>query len=444
MTEKDHLAREIESYFDRLWPIMRSITGEGVRKSHDILAELIPLERMEIPTGTQVFDWTVPKEWVVREAYIVSPSGDRIMDIRDNNLHLMNYSIPFQGRLSRNELDTHLHSLPNQPEAIPYITSYYEPRWGFCLSQHQRDTLPNGEYQVYVDTELIDGSMTMSHAILPGQESDEVLISTYTCHPSLANNELSGPLVAAFLYRYLASLPERRLTYRFVFAPETIGAIAYLSKFGEELMSNVVAGYIVTCIGDPGSFTYKRSRRGSSLADRAAEHVLKRDYSDNHSVVDFFPLGSDERQYCSPGFNLPIGSIMRTMYGAYSGYHTSEDNREFISFDAMAESVHLYGQVCTTLDVNKTYRNLVPYCEPNLGKRDLYSTLGAVIGKGDYVGAILWLLNLSDGDHDLITIAERSGVDISQLSDRAADCLKHELLTEAKGSERKNSARIRS
>ncbi len=253
---------QIEALFDRLWPLLRSLTGEGVRATHDILSEYVPLQRIEVPSGTQVFDWTVPEEWNVRDAYLIAPDGRRIFDVADNNLQLVNYSVPFRGTLSRAALDAHLHSRRDMPDAIPYVTSYYQPRWGFCLSEVERQALPDGDYQVVVDTELSKGALTMSEAVLPGLESDEVLISTYTCHPSLANNELSGPLVAAFLYRRLAAWPERRLTYRFVFAPETIGAIAYLAMRGDHLRERLVAGYVVTCAGLDTHFTYKRSRRG--------------------------------------------------------------------------------------------------------------------------------------------------------------------------------------
>jgi aminopeptidase-like protein len=421
-------AKELESYFDRLWPILRSITGEGVRQTHDILCELVRLERSEIPSGTRVFDWTVPKEWKVNEAYLIDPHGKRILDVRDNTLHLVNYSIPFRGVVSKDELDSHLYSLPDKPTAIPYITSYYAPRWGFCLSQDERETLPEGNYQVVVDTELLDGSLTLSEAVLPGESQEEVLISTYTCHPSLANNELSGPLVAAFLYRELARLEHRHLTYRFVFLPETIGAITYLHLRGEHLKKHLVAGYVVTCIGDAGSFTYKRSRRETSLPDRAAEHTLK--HSGNpYKILDFSPLGSDERQYCSPGFNLPVGSLMRSMYGTYPEYHTSLDNKSFISFGAMAESVQMYLRVMKTLESNRLYNNLFPHGEPQLGKRGLYETLGQNTIP-ELSSAVFWLLNYADGEHDLLWIAEKSGYSIALLDKAAQACLEVGIVEE--------------
>jgi len=336
--QKESLS-ELESYFDRLWPILRSITGEGVRQTHDILGELVKLERFEIPSGTAVFDWFIPKEWVVNEAYLLDPSGQKIIDVKENNLHLLNYSTSFKGTLSRDELDKHLHSLPNQASAIPYLTTYYKERWGFCLSQKQRDKLPQGNYTVVIDTDHKEGSLTLSEALLKGSSQDEVLISTYTCHPSMANNELSGPLVAAFLYKRLAQQKNRRLNYRFVFLPETIGAITYLKMQGEHLKKHTKAGFVITCAGNDAPFTYKCSRQGNSLADRVAKQALK---NHEHNILPFSPLGSDERQYCSPAFNLPIGSLMRSMYGRYPEYHTSLDNKSFISFKALQESIDMY------------------------------------------------------------------------------------------------------
>ena len=419
---------ELTQYFDRLWPIMRSLTGDGVRLTHDILAELLPLERTEVPSGTQVFDWKVPQEWVVREAYIINPDGHRILDIQDNTLHLVNYSAPYQGTLSRSDLDQHLYSLPDMPEAIPYVTSYYAPKWGFCLKHTDRLNLPDGDYQVFVDTDFIDGSMTYSEAVLPGDTDEEVFFSTYTCHPSMANNELSGPLVTALLYRHLAALESRRYTYRFVFLPETIGAIAYLSQHGDRLREKMLAGYVVTCIGDPAPFTYKYSRRGNTPADRAAEYVLRGLGPNKATFVPFVPSGSDERQYCSPGFNLPVGSIMRSMYKTYPEYHTSLDNREFTSFQAMLESAEVYANVCRAIEMNKSYRNLLPYGEPQLGKRGLYPELGASKDTDEFNMAVRWVLNLSDGDHDLLDISKQSGISLQVLNDAARQCLAKGLL----------------
>jgi len=432
MSSTPALHEEIGSYFDRLWPLLRSITGEGVRKTHDILSEIIPLERMEIPSGSEVFDWEVPKEWVIRDAYLIDPNGKRILDVWENNLHLVNYSVPYQGELTLAELNEHLHTLPELPQAIPYVTSYYAPRWGFCLSQQQRDDLPDGRYKVVVDTDHIDGSMTLGEAVLPGEEEAEVLISTYTCHPSMANNELSGPLVTAFLYRKLAALERRRLTYRFIFLPETIGSLAYLSLRGEHLKERMIAGYVVTCVGDDGPYTYKRSRNGNSLADRVATHVISQSDGIEKAFLDFVPdRGSDERQYCSPGFNLPVGSMTRTMYSDYPEYHTSLDNRDFISFKAMTETVDMYYRIMLALDRNVTYRSLNPFGEPQLGRRGLMATL-ATRGIPEETSAILWVLCFADGDHDLLSIAERSGRSLELLHSAAERCVASGLLERIK------------
>lgn len=413
---------ELERYFDRLWPLLRSITGDGVRRTHDILSEILPLQRMEVPSGTKVLDWTVPPEWVVREAFVVAPTGERLWDVKQNTLHLVSYSAPFSGRVSKQELEKHLYSLPHLPNAIPYMVSYYEKRWGFCVRHDERLRLPEGEYEVVIDTDFIEGSLTLSECVLPGETPQEVLLSTYTCHPSLANNELSGPLVTAFLYRRLAALPRRRLTYRFVFIPETIGSITYLAHRGDHLKRHLIAGYVVTCVGDPGPFTYKYSRRGDSLADRVAEYCLRRREDPPPRLLPFFPTGSDERQYCSPGFDLPVGSIMRTRYAQYPQYHTSLDNKDFISFEAMVESIDVYFEVCRVLDGNRRFRNLFPYGEPNLGKHGLYPTLSGDPKVADIVAAMMWVLNQSDGGPDLLAIAQQSGLAFEALVEAAERC----------------------
>lgn len=418
----------IEAYFDRLWPIMRSITGEGVRQTHDILSELVPLERIEIPTGTICHDWKIPQEWVVREAYVITPDGERILDIADNNLHLVNYSIPFRGKISREDLDKHLHSIEGEPDSIPYVTSYYAPIWGFCISHKMRNSLVEGEYEVVIDTDHIDGSMTMSEAVLPGSSSDEVLISTYTCHPSMANNELSGPLASAFLYRHLAALKNRKLTYRFVFIPETVGSIAYLSLRGDRMREKTVAGYVITCVGDRAPFTYKKSQREDSLADRAAAYVLQRQGDGSNRIRDFFPFGSDERNYCSPGYNLPVGVLARSWPGEFSEYHSSRDNRDAISFKSIASAADTLFEFCKVLEVNQVYENLFPFGEPNLGRRNLMETTGAGRTRRDHIDAIKWLLNQASGNNDLLSIAERSGINIDKLDEAACKCLDAKLL----------------
>lgn len=419
---------EIRNYLERLWPILRSITGDGARETHQILSELVPLETMEIPSGHEFFDWVVPPEWVFYKAVLTGPDGQMICDAALNNLHVLNYSIPFQGEIDRAELENHLYSLPEQPDAIPYVTSYYKPRWGFCLTHSTRQALPEGKYQVHIDTELKVGSLTISECVLPGETDQEVLISSYTCHPSLGNNELSGPLTAAFLYRRLAALPNRRLTYRFVFVPETIGSILYLWLRGRHLREKLVAGYVLTCTADRGDFTYKTSRQENAACDKAALFALQ-EACTAYKQVAFSPSnGSDERQYCSPGFNLPIGSLMRTMYGEYPEYHTSLDNMDFICPEALQGTVNMYANICHILDGNRKLLNLFPYGEPKLDKRGLYSTYGVSHNELLFFEAVLWVLNYSDGVHDLIDIATKSGLVFDLVKQAAIACEREGLL----------------
>lgn len=421
---------EIAVYFDRLFPLLRSLTGAGVRQSLDILGELIDLERIEIPSGSKVFDWTVPQEWVAREAYLEGPDGRRIVDMRDNNLHLLNYSIGFRGEVSRETLDEHLHSRADMPDVIPYVTSYYKPRWGFCLPHRLREALPAGKYRVVIDADHIDGSMSLGEAVLKGDTAEEVLIASDICHPSLGNDELSGPLALAFLYRRIAAWPKRKLTYRFVLHPETIGSIAYLSLRGRHLALHCVAGFVMSNTGVAAPFRYKRSRRGNSLADRAAESVLQARWPEKHAVSDYAPVGSDERQYCSPGFDLPVGVLSRTP-DHYPEYHTSLDNRDFVSFDALSETLDAYEAICRKVDDSVRYRNLSPHGEPQLGPRGLYHNIGRAGPPEAMTQALLWVLNLSDGDHDLEAIAERSGLSRDLIAEAATAAHKAGLLAES-------------
>jgi len=406
-------SREIERLFDHLWPICRSITGPGYRESLDILSEIMPTERLRFKTGTVIYDWTVPKEWTPRKAYFIDPKGRKHADFSVNNLHLLGYSIPMQREMSLRELKPHLFTLPDQPAAIPYRTSYYVERWGFCLSHREFLSLKEGRYKVVIDTELKNGSVELGETFLPGETRQEILFSTYLCHPSLANNELSGPLITAFLYKRLAARRKRRFTYRFVVGPETIGTLCYLSLRGKHLASKLAAGFVVTCAGDDGLFTYKCSRRGDTLGDRAARIVLRD--AGKHRLVPFTPIGSDERQYCSPGFNLPVGSLMRTMYGQYPEYHTSLDNKDLINFKAMLRTVEVYERVVDAMEANKVWISLHPYGEPQLGKRGLYPTLGAGKEIEKKRLAMMWFFNLADKDHDLLAMAERSGCSIDLL-----------------------------
>ncbi len=408
---------KIEHYFDKLFPINRSLTGNGNRETLKILSEIIDLAITEVPSGTPCFDWTVPAEWNVKEAWIKDSNGNKIIDFSKNNLHLLGYSEPFHGKISFKELKPHLYTLPDQPDLIPYLTSYYKRRWGFCLTHNQFLQLDQNEtYEVFIDSSLdTNGSMTIGEAIIKGKTEEEILFSTNICHPSLANNELSGSLVSAFIYNKLKEQKELKYTYRFLFIPETIGSIYTLSVKGEHWRKNLKAGFVITCVGDNNKFTYKRSRMGNSLPDRVVETILKQT-EEAYNIIDFFPSGSDERQYCSPGFNLPVGALMRTMYGQYPEYHTSGDNKEYISFEAMEKSVLKYLEIIELIEKNEKYINTMPYGEPQLGKRGLYPTLGSQKKNYGFVIKIIrWILNMADGENDLITISEKSKIDIKDL-----------------------------
>lgn len=417
----------LERYFDRLWPICRSLAGSGFRESLDILGEVIPTTRLRFPTGMSVFDWTVPKEWVPRDAYFVDPRGVKHAQFKEHNLHLLGYSAPFAGRMPLSELKQHLFSLPEQPAAIPYLTSYYRERWGFCLSHDELQSLPNGEYDVVVDTALVEGHIEVGEAVLPGHTDDEILFTTYLCHPSLANNELSGPLVLAFLYEQLAARADRRYTYRFAVMPETIGAICYLHERGDYLRRHLTAGYVLTCIGDAGPITYRSSRRGNTVADRAASLVLR-----GHGAHEILPFdafeGSDEKQFCSPGFDLPVGSVMRTRNYRYPEYHTSLDNKALISFPAMRVVIDVLLRITSALEANTMWANTVKFGEPQLGKRGLYSSLGGDHDLQQSTRALLWVLNLADGTRDLLAIAEQSGLALDLVSAAAAELARTGLL----------------
>ena len=394
----------------RLFPICRSITGPGIRETLDILGEVVPLDRHEVPTGYSAFDWTVPREWSIRDAFIKDASGTKVVDFQESNIHVVSYSTPVNTRLTLDELRPHLHSDPAHPEAIPYRTSYYAPNWGFCITQNQMDALEDGTYEVVIDSTLEDGRLDYADSLVGGGTSGrEVLLTTYPCHPSMANNELSGPILSVFLNRILRGL-DLRHTYRFVYAPETIGALVYLSVNGEKLARDLAAGYVLTCVGDDGPYTYKRSRRGDTVGDRAAEHAIHHVAPEDRQIVlDFFPSGSDERQYCSPGFDLPVGSLMRSMYGTYPEYHTSKDDLDFISARGLADCLAAYLRVIQVLEMNDTYINTNPHGEPQLGRRGLYPQVGAAGVPEASMQRIAYLLAYGDGGNDLIDIAERAG-----------------------------------
>jgi aminopeptidase-like protein len=400
-----------------LFPICRSITGDGVRMTLARLQREIPLTLTEVPSGTSVFDWTVPKEWNIRDAWIKDTSGKRVVDFRQNNLHVVNYSVPVRRTLPLQELKRSLFALADKPDAIPYRTSYYQETWGFCLSWHQLDQLQDGDYEVCIDSRLEAGSLTFGECFLPGQIADEVLISCHVCHPSLANDNLSGISLAVALAKRLRE-ESRRYSYRFLFIPGTIGSITWLA-LNEDKTVNIKHGLVLTCVGDSGPITYKRSRRGNAEIDRAVEHVLK-SADRTHCVIDFHPYGYDERQYCSPGFNLPVGCLMRSQHGKFPEYHTSADNLSFIQPQYLGDSFVKAWAVIQLLEKNRTYVNQNPKCEPRLGKRGLYSGVGGAREGAFSELALLWVLNLSDGEHDLLAIAERSCMSFGEISSAAS------------------------
>jgi aminopeptidase-like protein len=401
------MREKLEKYFDKLWPICRSITGDGLRESLQIIGEIIPLEITEVPSGKQVFDWTVPNEWNIRDAYIITPQGEKIACFKNNNLHVVNYSVPVNHELTLPELLPHLHTIPEIPEAIPYITSYYKENWGFCLDYNTLKSLPKeGTYRVFIDSTLKPGSLTYGQFYLPGKSQREILFSTYCCHPSMANNELSGPLATAFLAAEIAKIEDRQYSYRFLFAPETIGVIAFLHEWGETLKKNLAAGYVLTCVGDNGKLHYKKSRQSDALCDLAAEHVLK--YSGKDYKVEPFSVGgSDERQFCSPGFNLPVGSLMRTPYQRYHEYHTSLDNKNIICFNSLWDTVKMYLSIAELLEINQYYTSQLRGCEPQLGKRGMYPSSVNPIHDRTEIHRLMHFLAYCDGNYSLIDIAEQ-------------------------------------
>ena len=407
-----------------LYPICRSITGDGVRQTLGILRRMIDLEIREVPSGTAVFDWTVPKEWNIRAAYVVDPSGKKIIDFADCNLHVMSYSTPVRARLSLAELKNHLFTLPEHPDRIPYRTSYYNDNWAFCMSHRQFLELPDGEYEVYIDANFKDGALTYGELFLPGETEEEIVFSTHVCHPSLANDNLSAIAVAVFLARGLATQP-RRYSYRFLFTPGAIGSIVWLA-LNEGQLARIHAGLVLACLGDSGKFTYKKSRRGDSEIDRVVVQALK-NHPMGHEIIEFFPFGYDERQFCSPGINLPMGALMRTPHGQFAEYHTSADDLEFIKAENLAGSLELCRSIVELLEGNRTFVNLNPKCEPQLGRRGLYGSIGGQSGKGREL-ALLWVLNFSDGSHSLLDIAERSGMSFAQIADAAGALKDHGLL----------------
>jgi aminopeptidase-like protein len=408
--------REAYAAIEELYPICRSITGDGFRQSLHVIQKTVPVALHEVPSGTQVFDWTVPKEWNIRDAYIKNEAGERVLDFQRCNLHVLNYSLPVRRKMSLAELRPHLFTLPETPEWIPYRTSYYRETWGFCLSKKQLDRIEEGQYEVCIDSTLEPGHLTYGEYRIQGATDDEVLFSCHACHPSLCNDNLSGMTIAARLARLLGSV-SLRYSYRFLWIPGTIGSITWLAR-NEPILSRIKHGLVLSCLGDPGPFTYKRSRSGEAEVDRAVEHVLRQSGRD-FQLLDFIPYGYDERQYCSPGINLPVGCFMRTPNGRYPQYHTSADDLTLVTPSSLGESFLQLLHIVQVLEANTRYLNLNPKCEPQLGRRGLYRQMGGVKDAVAREMAILWLLNLSDGAHDLLDVAVRSGLPFDQIRQAA-------------------------
>lgn len=424
------VSRECYEFAEAMFPICRSISGEGVRQTLGMIQERLPeLTIHEVASGTQCFDWEAPDEWNVRDAYVADADGRRVIDFREHNLHIVGYSVPIDEKMSLEELDKHLHSLPDQPDAIPYVTSYYKRRWGFCLTHRQRQALAPGTYHVHIDSTLAPGVLNYGELIIAGRERSEILMSTYVCHPSMANNELSGPVISTALANWIQSQPDRRYTYRIVFVPETIGSIIYLSRNLDEMKAHTIAGFNITCVGDNREYSFLPSRLGNTLTDKIALHVMGHRCPGfvRHSYLD---RGSDERQYCSVGVDLPVVSIMRSKYNTYPEYHTSLDDMSMISPEGLAGALGLLQECIVALENNRRYR-MNCCCEPQLGKRGLYPTISAK-GSTDTVRTMMDFLAYCDGDADLVDIAERIGSPVWDLYPLADQFAQAGLITLAK------------
>ena len=422
----DQAGQEIYQLMHQLYPICRSITGNGFRETLRRLNQVIPLTVHEVPTGTTVFDWTVPKEWNIRDAYIKDPQGRRIVDFQKSNLHVVNYSVPVRSILPLESLRPHLFSLPDRPDWIPYRTSYYKETWGFCLSHRRLLQLEDGDYEVCIDSSLEDGYLTYGEYLVQGETPQEVLISCHACHPAMCNDNLSGVVLAAFLAKHLTAL-SLRYSYRFLFIPGTIGSITWLCR-NEQHVRQVKHGLVLASVGDSGKSTYKKSRRGDAPIDRAVRQVLRHSGKE-YEVMEFSPYGYDERQYCSPGFNLPVGCLSRTPHGRYPEYHTSADDLSFVQPSYLADSFQKCFSIFAVLENDRTYLNLNPKGEPQLGRRGIYRAIGGQNAEMSEL-AMLWVLNLSDGNHSLLQISEKSDLPFPVILNAARILCEHELLKE--------------
>jgi aminopeptidase-like protein len=417
------LGEEMHNLMAELYPICRSLTGDGVRETFAILQRDVPLEVTEVPSGTRVFDWTLPREWNIGDAWIEGPDGRRVVDFKRSNLHVLGYSVPVRARVPLSELRKHLFTHPDNPDWVPFRTSYYSENWGFCLSQKQLEQMPEGEYEVVIDSALSDGSVTYAEAFIRGETPDEILVSAYTCHPSLCNDNLSGVVLTAALAKYLRSIPLRH-SYRFLLGPSTIGPLCWLWKNENEL-DRIVSGLTISCAGDSGAPTYKQSRRGDGMIDQAAANVIR---AAGGTVIPFDPWGGNERQFCSPGFDLPVGVLTRSLHDEFPGYHSSADDLDLVRPEFLADSLRWCLEIVDVLETNTRYLNLSPKGEPQLGRRGLYRSIA---GGSSTEAALLWVLNLSDGKHSLLEISDRSGIAYSAVREAAETLQEHELLAEA-------------
>ena len=421
------IGKKIYKFAQELCPINRSITGKGTKETLKLIKQHLPQLKIEsVPSGSNVFDWTVPKEWSVKEAYIITPSGEKICDFSKNNLHLVGYSIPFEDEISFDELKKNLHTLPDQPNAIPYITSYYKERWGFCLSQEQFDTLENGNYKVVIKSILFDGELNYGELLIKGKSDKEIFLSTYICHPSMANNELSGPTVVTFLAKWLQEIDKTDFSYRIIFIPETIGSITYLSKNYKDMRNKIFAGFNVSCVGDDRAYSYLPSRNGKTISDKIAMHILKW-IDPNFIKYSWLDRGSDERQYCAPGIDLPIASILRTKYGRYPEYHTSLDNLENVVTPKGLEGGYwAIRKTIQAIERNKKYKVTV-LCEPQMGNRGLYPTLSTKSSNTD-VELMMNFISFCDGQTSLLEIAESLNLPIWKLYELVDKLESHSLI----------------
>ena len=428
--DPDSVGRDMYRLIMELFPICRSITGDGFRKTMEILQQYIPLRTYEVPSGMKVFDWVVPKEWNVRDAYIKDSNGNILVDFRNSNLHVLNYSVPVKKVVRLQELKEHIFTLPDHPDWVPYRTSYYKENWGFCLAHRQFQQFEDGEYEAFIDSTLQDGSLTYGELYLQGEEEDEIIVSTHACHPSLANDNLSGISLLTLLAKHLDQVTHR-YSYRFLFIPGTIGAIAWLS-LNEARTTRIKHGLVIAGVGDGGNITYKKSRREDAEIDRVASYVLRQS-GRKHKILDFEPYGYDERQFCSPGFNLAVGRLSRRPFGEYPEYHTSADNLDFVNPESLADSFGTVLAILQVLEKNRYYVNLNPKCEPQLGRRGLYNAIDRDAQGRSKEFAMLWVLNLSDGRHSLLDISEKANLPFDMVRSTAELLCSHGLIRELEG-----------